>query len=73
MRRLTGPFVAALARVWHRFDAPEQDVEMLAQMLAPMDEAGERLAQRMRFDMEPADFLHGLDAESEPPTDPDTP
>jgi len=41
MSRITADFVAALARVWHRFEPPGQDMETLADMLAPMDDAGE--------------------------------
>ena len=35
MSRITADFVAALARVWHRFEPPGQDMETLADMLAP--------------------------------------
>ena len=60
MSAITGSFVAALARIWHRFDPPAGDVDTLATMLAPMDDAGESLAGRVEFDMEPADYLAGL-------------
>lgn len=61
MEKISGSLVATLARVWHRFDPRGQDLEGLAGMLAPMDEAGERLSERIGFDMEPADYLIGLD------------
>jgi len=56
MASITGEFVAKLAAVWHRFTLPEDDRETLAEMLAPMDAAGERVAKHLEFDMEPADF-----------------
>ena len=55
MSHITTDFVAALARVWHRFDPPGQDMETLAEMLAPMDDAGEDMSHAMDFDMEPSD------------------
>ena len=65
MSRITTDFVAALARVWHRFDPPGQDMETLAQMLAPMDDAGEDMSHAVDFDMEPSDYLVGLEALAE--------
>jgi hypothetical protein len=62
MNHLSGEFVAALARTWHRFELPEQDLETLAAMLRPMDEAGEELSANVAFDMEPSDYLLGLEA-----------
>ena len=62
MSDITGDFVAALARVWHRFEPHGQDVDTLAAMLAPMDDAGEALAGDVEFDMEPSDYLLGLEA-----------
>jgi hypothetical protein len=62
MDPISGDFVAALARTWHRFELPEQDREILAAMLRPMDEAGEELSAHVEFDMEPSDYLLGLDA-----------
>ena len=60
MSRITGEFVAAVARVWHRFEPAGQDMDALAEMLAPMDDAGEALAEEVEFDMEPADYLLAL-------------
>jgi hypothetical protein len=62
MSRISAEFIAALAHVWHRFDPPGQDMEALAQMLAPMDDAGEDMSQAVDFDMEPSDYLVGLEA-----------
>ena len=56
MGEITGDFVARLASVWHRLILPEGDEETLAEMLVPMDAAGERVAPRVGFDMEPSDF-----------------
>lgn len=56
MGGITGEFVARLAAVWHRFTVPEGDQETLAEMLIPMDAAGERVASQVEFDMEPSDF-----------------
>jgi hypothetical protein len=65
MSRITAEFVAALARVWHRFEPPGQDMETLAEMLAPMDDAGEDMSHAVHFDMEPSDYLAGLEALAE--------
>lgn len=56
MSAITGDFVAMLARVWHRFSLPDKDSETLAAMLAPMDDAGEDVAEHVAFDGEPSDF-----------------
>ena len=53
MSAINGKFVAILARVWHRFT--------LANMLAPMDDAGEAVADDIQFDMEPSDFNAALE------------
>ena len=60
MSDIDADLVRALARVWHRFEPAGQDLEELANMLAPMDDAGEALAGKVGFDMEPADFLLGM-------------
>ena len=61
MSRIKGEFVADIARVWHRFEPKGQDMDALAEMLAPMDDAGEVVAEDVAFDMEPADFFNGLE------------
>lgn len=65
MSRITGDFVAALARVWHRFEPAGQDMEALAQMLAPMDDAGEALSKDVEFDQQPSDYATALHAMAE--------
>jgi hypothetical protein len=64
MSEIDGKFVRSVAQLWHRFDPQGQDMELLAEMLRPMDDAGEAVAERLTFDMEPADFLTALDAQS---------
>lgn len=61
MGGITGDFVAMLARVWHRFALPADEAESLAEMLTPMDEAGEAAAEDIAFDMEPSDYIGALD------------
>ena len=64
MSKVTSEFAAAIADIWHRFTSP-RDMDSLAEMLRPMDDAGEALADRVGFDMEPSDFDRGLDDMSE--------
>ena len=66
MSRITASFVAAIAKVWHRFEPQGQDLDTLAEMLAPMDEAGETLSATIEFDMQPSDYQLGLEAMSQP-------
>lgn len=61
MSRITGDFATALAWVWHRFEPHGQDMDALAEMLAPMDDAGESLADDIAFDLEPSDYHVGLE------------
>ncbi len=65
MSRITGKFVTDLASIWHRFDLADQDAQSLAEMLAPMDDAGEVMSHSIEFDMEPSDYLAGLEATSD--------
>ena len=60
MPDLDHEFVARLARTWHRFEPQGQDLDKLADMLRPMDEAGERLSARVDFDDEPSDYHLGM-------------
>lgn len=62
MSKISADFALTLARVWHRFEPAGQDMQGLATMLAPMDDAGERLSADVEFDMEPADFTASLAA-----------
>ena len=61
MSGITGDFVAMIAQVWHRMTLPSNDEASLASMLAPMDAAGEDLAETLHFDMEPSDFERALE------------
>ena len=61
MSSITGDFVAKLAEVWHRFSLPEADRQTLADMLSPMDDAGEVVAKHLEFDMEPTDYDDALE------------
>ena len=61
MSGITDEFVAMLARVWHRFTPQTDDAETLANMLTPMDDAGEAVADDIQFDMEPSDFVAALE------------
>ena len=61
MSDITGDFVARLAKIWHRFTLPAGEEQTLADMLQPMDDAGETVARRLAFDMEPADFETALE------------
>lgn len=64
MSPITAKLLETMARTWHRFEPNGQDMNALAAMLIPMDEAGEALAERVRFDLEPSAFLLGLEAMS---------
>lgn len=62
MSDIDAEFVKRLAKVWHRFEPAGQDLDQLAEMLRPMDDAGEALAPGVGFDMEPSEYLAGLEA-----------
>ena len=68
MSGITGNFVAMMAQAWHRITLPSKDEGPLASMLAPMDAAGEDIANTLQFDMEPSDFDRALE-ELAPPVD----
>ena len=61
MSKIDAEFVRELARRWHRVELDDGASAVLAEMLAPMDDAGERQAERVGFDMEPASFGAALD------------
>ena len=61
MSGITGNFVAMMAQAWHRITLPSKDEGPLASMLAPMDAAGEDIANTLQFDMEPSDFDRALE------------
>ena len=68
MSGITGNFVAMMAQAWNRITLPSKDEGPLASMLAPMDAAGEDIANTLQFDMEPSDFDRALE-ELAPPVD----
>ena len=53
-----------MARVWHGISLEADDAAVLADMLVPMDDAGEELATRLGFEMEPSEFLKVMHRES---------
>jgi hypothetical protein len=54
-------FVKLISRVWHRFTPSNNDALTLADMLKPMDIAGEEIAENIEFDDEPSDFNTALE------------
>jgi hypothetical protein len=54
-------FVKLISRVWHRFTPSNNDALTLADMLKPMDIAGEEVAENIEFDDEPSDFNTALE------------
>ena len=68
MSNISSEFVTMMARIWHRFSLPQNDAGLLAEMLAPMETAGEEAAVNLQFDMEPSDFDRALE-ELAPPVD----
>jgi len=65
--RIDDAFVASVARAWHGIELDAADAQVLARMLAPMDDAGEALASRLAFEREPADFLRAMDWQAQRP------
>ena len=61
MSAIKGDFVKLIASVWHRFLPEQQEAEILANMLAPMDDAGEEVSENIEFDYEPSDFYLALE------------
>ncbi|MBH67361.1 MAG: hypothetical protein CMM58_03320 [Rhodospirillaceae bacterium] len=61
MSAIKGDFVKLIASVWHRFVIAQQEAETLADMLVPMDDAGEEVAEYIEFDYEPSDFYLTLE------------
>lgn len=56
MSAIDGPFVRALARIWHGIELDDGEAETLARMLAPMDAAAEHEARQLDFEAEPSAF-----------------
>lgn len=67
MSKIDDDFVRRVANTWHRFEPGDDASAGLAEMLQPMDEAGESVSRLMHFDREPSDFLRGLEALSRTP------
>ena len=61
MSEINNSFVKLICRVWHRFTPSNNDASTLADMLRPMDIAGEEAAENIEFDDEPSDFNIALD------------
>ncbi len=68
MSNISSEFVTMMARIWHRFSVQQGDAALLADMLAPMETAGEKVAEDLQFDMEPSGFDRALE-ELAPPVD----
>ena len=66
MSEITSELVSAIARVWHRFRLSEPESRSLAEMLRPMDDAGEAASESLAFDAVPADYELALEALAEP-------
>ena len=54
-------FVKLIATVWHRFTPSNEEASTLADMLIPMDRAGEEVSESFEFDDEPSDFNSALE------------
>ena len=56
MGEINTAFVKLIATVWHRFTPSNEEASTLADMLIPMDLAGEEVSENFEFDDEPSDF-----------------
>jgi hypothetical protein len=61
MSEINDSFVKLISSVWHRFIPSNSDASTLADMLKPMDIAGEEVAENIEFDDEPSDFNAALE------------
>ena len=61
MSEINDSFVKLISSVWHRFTPSNSDASILADMLKPMDIAGEEIAENIEFDDEPSDFNTALE------------
>ncbi len=66
MSEINRDFVEIIARVWHRFSLSKDEASTLSDMLAPMDDAGEDVAEYIQFDWEPSDFDRALEELADP-------
>ena len=56
MGEINTAFVKLIANVWHRFTPSNEEASTLADMLIPMDLAGDEVSENFEFDDEPSDF-----------------
>lgn len=61
MGEINTAFVKLIATVWHRFTPPNEEASTLADMLIPMDLAGEEVSENFEFDDEPSNFNLALE------------
>ena len=61
MGEINTAFVTLIATVWHRFTPSNEEASTLADMLIPMDLAGEEVSESFEFDDEPSDFNLALE------------
>ena len=61
MGEISSTFVRLIANVWHRFTPSNEEASTLANMLIPMDLAGEEVSEDFEFDDEPSDFNSALE------------
>ena len=50
MGEINTAFVTLIATVWHRFTPSNEEASTLADMLIPMDLAGEEVSENFEFD-----------------------
>ena len=61
MGEINTAFVKLIATVWHRFTPSNEEASTLADMLIPMDLAGEEVSENFEFDDEPSNFNSALE------------
>ena len=61
MGEINTAFVKPIATVWHRFTPSNEEASTLADMLIPMDLAGEEVSENFEFDDEPSNFNSALE------------
>ena len=61
MGEINTAFVKLISTVWHRFTPSNEEASTLADMLIPMDLAGEEVSENFEFDDEPSNFNSALE------------
>ena len=61
MGEINTAFVKLIATVCHRFTPSNEEASTLADMLIPMDLAGEEVSENFDFDDEPSNFNSALE------------